>query len=171
MFPLPGVGVSGRREQLMALIEPAVVALGYELADVELNLGRGRGLLRLFIDAEAGITLDDCERVSRQISGLLDVEDPIPGDYNLEVSSPGLDRKLVKPAHFDRFAGELVNVRLLRMLDGQRRLRGRLLRREGESIVIEIDAGSVTVPIADIEVARLVPEVATGSKRGSARAG
>ena len=92
------------RRMLIDLLEPSVVSLGYELVDLELNMSRGHGLVRVFIDADEGITLEDCEKVSHQISGVLDVEDPIAVDYRLEVSSPGLDRKLVKPEHFDRFA-------------------------------------------------------------------
>ena len=102
--------MSVTREQLLELLEPEVEALGYELAELEVNLSHGRGLLRLFIDGPEGITLDDCAKVSHQVSGLLDVEDPIQGDYNLEVSSPGADRKLVKPEHFDRFAGQAVKL-------------------------------------------------------------
>jgi ribosome maturation factor RimP len=146
------------REQLLGLLEPAVEALGYELSDVELNLGHGRGLIRLFIDSDDGITLDDCEKVSRQVSGVLDVEDPVAGDYNLEVSSPGADRKLVKPEHFDRFAGSMVKVRLKRLVDGRRRLKGQLLGRDGERIQVRLDGKDVSVAMTEIEVARVVPD-------------
>jgi len=146
------------REQLLELLEPAVEALGYELSDVELNLGHSRGLIRLFIDREEGITLDDCAKVSHQVSGVLDVEDPIASDYNLEVSSPGADRKLVKPEHFDRFAGSMVKVRLKRLVDGRRRLKGQLLGRDGEQIQVRLDGKDVSVAIIEIEVARVVPD-------------
>jgi len=146
------------REQLMGLLEPAVEALGYELSDIELNLGHGRGLIRLFIDSDAGITLDDCAKVSHQVSGVLDVEDPIAGDYNLEVSSPGADRKLVKPEHFDRFAGSMVKVRLKRLVNGRKRLKGQLLGREGEEIQVRLDGKDVSVAMTEIEVARVVPD-------------
>ncbi len=76
------------RENLTKMLEPAIEAMGYELTDLELNLGHGRGVLRLFIDCEEGIGLDDCEAVSHQVSGLLNVEEPIAVDYRLEVSSP-----------------------------------------------------------------------------------
>jgi ribosome maturation factor RimP len=145
-------------DQLFELLEPAVEALGYELADMELNVGHGRGLIRLFIDREEGITLDDCEKVSRQVSGVLDVEDPIAGDYNLEVSSPGADRKLVKPEHFDRFAGSMVKVRLKRLVDGRRRIKGQLLGRDDDQIQVRLDGKDVSVAIAEIEVARVVPD-------------
>ena len=151
--------VTERNEQIRQLVEPTVEGMGYELAELECRLGHGRGLLRLFIDREDGITLEDCEQVSRQVAAMLDVEDPIPGDYNLEVSSPGLDRKLVKPAHFDRFAGCEVKVRLRRLVDQRRRLRGTLLARDGSRVSIHMDGDTVTVPMEEIEVARLVPDL------------
>ena len=147
------------REQLIELVEPSVERLGYELVDLELNASRGHGLVRVFIDAEDGITLEDCEQVSHQVSGLLDVEDPLPGDYRLEVSSPGLDRKLVKPEHFDRFAGELIKTRLKRLVDGRRRVQGRLIERDGERIRVHAADEDVWIALADIEVARLVPQL------------
>ena len=116
-----------QREQLVALLEPAVEQLGFELADLEVNLRGGGGVLRLFIDRDEGITLEDCEAVSRQVSGLLDVEDPIPGEYNLEVSSPGLDRRLVKESHFERFAGNRVKVKLKQLVNGRRRISAELV--------------------------------------------
>jgi ribosome maturation factor RimP len=146
------------REQLLGLLEPAVEALGYELSDVEMNLEHGRGLIRLFIDRDDGITLEDCAKVSHQVSGVLDVENPIAGDYNLEVSSPGADRKLVKPEHFDRFAGSMVKVRLKRLVDGRRRLKGQLLGRDGERIQVRLDGKDVSVAMTEIEVARVVPD-------------
>jgi len=150
--------MSVTREQLLGLLEPAVEALGYELTDLELNLSHGRGLVRLFIDCERGITVDDCARVSHQVSGVLDVEDPIVCDYRLEVSSPGADRKLVKPEHFDRFAGSVVKVRLKRLIDGRRRVKGQLLGRDGAAIQVRSDGEDVSIAMADIDVARLVPD-------------
>jgi len=150
--------MSVTREQLISLLEPEVEMLGYELAELELNLGHGHGTLRLFIDSPEGVTLEDCERVSHQVSGLLDVEDPIAADYNLEVSSPGADRKLVKPEHFDRFAGSMIKARLRRLVDGRRRIRGQLLGREGSRIAVRSDDVTVSVDLGDIETARLVPD-------------
>jgi len=147
------------RENLMEMLEPAIEAMGFELADLELNLGHSRGVLRLFIDHEKGIGLEDCEAVSRQVSGLLDVEDPIAMDYRLEVSSPGLDRKLVKPEHFDRFVGRQIKTRLKRLIEGHRRVKGRLLARDGETVVVQSDSETIAISLADIEVARLVPEL------------
>ena len=106
------MGQAVDRERLFALLEPAVEALGYELTDIDAHTGR-RGLLRLYIGRKDGITtLADCERVSEQIGALLDVEDPLPGSYVLEVSSPGLDRRLRTLEHFERFNGEAVKIEL-----------------------------------------------------------
>ena len=113
-------------EELGKLLEPTVERLGYELIDLELRLGGRQGMVRLFIDKPDGIDLDDCERVSRAVSALLDVEDPVPGNYNLEVSSPGLDRKLTKVEHFQRFVGETLKVELRFPIAGRRRFRGTL---------------------------------------------
>jgi len=145
------------REQLIEMLESTVERLGYELADLELQLG-GQGLLRLYIDSEAGITLEDCETVSRQVSALLDVEDPIPGDYNLEVSSPGLNRRLVKAEHFERFAGENVKVKLKRLYEGRRNFKARLLGYEEPNVVLKEGKTKVVVPLQEIDTARVVPK-------------
>jgi len=150
--------VSVTREQLIGLLEPAVEALGYELSDIELNLGHGRGLVRLFIDRDEGITLEDCARVSHQVSGVLDVEDTIAGDYSLEVSSPGADRKLVKPEHFVRFAGNVVKVRLKRLVDGRRRIKGQLLGLEEDRIQVRLEDKDLMIALDDIDVARVAPD-------------
>ena len=148
-------------DRLNGLLAPCVEAMGYELADLELKRERRGQVLRLFIDQDSGIGLDDCERVSGQVSALLDVEDPIPGHYNLEVSSPGLDRKLAKPEHFDRFAGRRVQVRLRGEHLGRRNFGGTLLSREGESITLDVPdgTGQVEFSLEDIMVARLAPEI------------
>ena len=146
--------------ELAELLEPTVERLGYELADVEARLGGKGGLVRITIDKPDGIDLDDCEKVSLAVSALLDVEDPVPGNYNLEVSSPGLDRKLTKPAHFQRFAGETVKVQMRFPIEGRRRFRGTLVSSDDENIVVEVDGESHTLPMATIDTARLVPETA-----------
>ena len=146
-------------EELRRLLEPAIEGLGYELADLELKLGGRDGLLRIFIDRQDGVGLDDCEAVSRQVSSLLDVEDPLPGHYVLEVSSPGLDRRLTKPEHFRRFTGADVRVKLRFPLAGRRNFRGALVAAGEENIEVEVDGETHTLPIATIETARLVPTV------------
>ena len=147
-------------DRLSGLLEPCVEAMGYELADLELKRGSGGQVLRLFIDQETGIALDDCERVSGQVSALLDVEDPIPGHYSLEVSSPGLDRKLAKPQHFDRFTGRRVRISMHSGQDGRRNFSGTLRGRRGETVVVDQNGGGgeIELPLDDVKVARLMPE-------------
>jgi ribosome maturation factor RimP len=145
------------REKLIALAEPLLGQLGYELVDLEYSPGRTRALLRIFIDRAQGVGLDDCERVSREFSALLDVEDPVPTGYTLEVSSPGLDRVLRTPAHFQRFVGQRVRLELLRARDGRRRYTGRLEALTAEGIELNVDGAMVSVPFAEIGSARLAP--------------
>jgi len=140
------------------LLEPAVRALGFELVGVEYNTGGQGGLLRVYIDSAAGITVDDCQAVSYQVSGLLDVEDPIAGHYTLEVSSPGLDRLLFRPEDFERFTGRLVKLKLAYPVEGQRRFKGRLEGLQDGNVVIEQDGERLSLPFDQIEKARLVPE-------------
>ena len=141
------------------MLEPTVEGLGYELSDLEVNLGGRHGVLRVFIDKPDGIGLDDCEKVSRAVSAILDVEDPLPGHYDLEVSSPGLDRKLTKIEHFQRFEGETVKVQMRFPIAGRRRFRGTLVSSDDENIVVEVDGVPHTLPVATIDTARLVPGV------------
>ncbi len=142
---------------MLKLLEPAVERLGYELAHLEVRLGGKGGLIRVFIDKPEGIDLDDCERVSQAVSALLDVEDPVPGNYSLEVSSPGLDRKLTKVEHFQRFAGETLKVQMRFPIEGRRRFRGILVSSDEENIVLEVDGESHSLPLKTIDTARLVP--------------
>ena len=146
-------------DELAKLLEPTVERLGYELVDLEVRLGGKGGLVRVFIDKSDGIDLDDCETVSRAVSALLDVEDPVPGNYNLEVSSPGLDRKLTKVEHFQRFAGETVKVQMRLPIEGRRRFRGTLVSSDDENIVVDVDGESHSLPLKMIDTARLVPAV------------
>ena len=147
------------RDELANLLEPSVERLGYELVDLEGRLGGKGGLVRLYIDKPDGIDLEDCEKVSLAVSALLDVEDPVPGNYNLEVSSPGLDRKLTKVEHFQRFAGETVKVQMRFPIEGRRRFRGTLVSSDEENIVVEVDGESFSLPLKTIDTARLVPAV------------
>src|SRR5487761_56054 len=143
------------RERLIALIEPLVGRLGYELVELEHTAGRSSAVVRLFIDSPEGVGLADCERVSREVSALLDVEDPIPTAYTLEVSSPGLDRVLRTPAHFARFVGARVFVELAAPRDGRRRYTGKLLSADQAGIALEVDGQHVPVSFAEIGKARL----------------
>lgn len=144
--------------QIRDLVERATGALGYELVGVEwVSHSKGRHLLRVYIDAEHGVDLTDCERVSHQVSGLLDVEDPLAGDYALEVSSPGLDRPLFELAHFARFVGQTARVRLYAALDGRSNFKGAITAVEGDEVVLEVDGEPVRLPFGKIASARLVP--------------
>jgi ribosome maturation factor RimP len=151
------MGQTVDKERLIELLEPPLAALGFELADLDAHLGR-RGLLRLFIDREGGVTIEDCGRVSEQLGAWLDVEDPLPGSYVLEVSSPGFDRRLRTVAHFARFIGQPVKVELKDARDGRRRLSGRLTGTEGGDVLIEVDGEVWRVALNDIAVARLAPQ-------------
>jgi len=141
------------------LVRGVVEAMGYELVGVEYLTGQpGGNLLRVYIDQPEGITLDDCSAVSHQLSGVLDVEDPIPGNYNLEISSPGLDRPLFTPEQFRRYLGQQVNVRLEASLPGRRKYKGKLLAIEGNTIEVEVDGEVYALDLDDIRDARLVPQ-------------
>ena len=143
------------REGLIALIEPAVERLGFELVELEYGSGRAHALVRVFIDREGGVTVDDCTRVSRELSALLDVEDPIPTGYTLEVSSPGFDRVLRTQAHFGRFVGARVFVELKEPRAGRRRYTGMLLTVDDAGIALEVDREHVAVAFNEIGKARL----------------
>ncbi|MEX0708826.1 MAG: ribosome maturation factor RimP [Woeseia sp.] len=146
-------------DELRRLLEPSIEQLGYELTDIEVKLGGKDGVVRVFIDRPEGIGLEDCEAVSRQISAVLDVEDPLPGQYVLEVSSPGLDRKLTKSEHFQRFIGEEVRIKLRLPIAERRNFRGALRAADTEMIEIEVDGERHSLPLAAIESARLVPSL------------
>jgi ribosome maturation factor RimP len=151
------LGVSMTGDELAKLLGPTIERLGYELSDLEARLGGRGGVIRIFIDHPDGINLEDCEKVSLAVSAILDVEDPLPVQYNLEVSSPGLDRKLTKVEHFQRFAGEVVKVQMRFPIGGRKRFRGTLVSSDDENIVVEVDGESHSLPMATIDTARLVP--------------
>jgi ribosome maturation factor RimP len=139
-------------------LAPLVEGLGYELWELEYSPGRGNGCLRLYIDAPAGITLDDCERVSRAVSEVLDAEDPIPGQYTLEVSSPGLERPLRTAQHFARFVGEAVSVETVQAIEGRRRFKGALTAAGADTVEVEVDGKRWTLPLGGIRKAHLAPQ-------------
>ena len=149
--------MSRRAKELIEKLEPCVLALGYELVDLEYNSSPLHGLLRIYIDSPDGVSLEDCEMVSHQVSGVLDVEDLIKGQYNLEISSPGLDRILRTVEHYQRFIGEQVLVQLKRPQDGQRKFKGLLVKAEGDEIVLRINDQDLTLTLANIMKTRLVP--------------
>ena len=145
-----------RKQRLIELLEPPVEALGYELVDIDVRVGPN-GLLRIFIDSGDGVNLADCERVSRQLGAFLDVEDPLPGHYVLEVSSPGFNRPLRTLAHFSQFQNREATVRLTEPRDNRRMLSGRLLGIRDEAILMDVDGEVWRLQPADIASARLVP--------------
>jgi len=147
-----------QNKNLVDLITPIVVAMGYELLGIE-HLKQGKfSLVRLYIDKEDGINLSDCESVSHQVTGILDVEDPIQGTFNLEVSSPGLDRPIFTLDQFRRHMGEEVRVNLLSKQDDRRKFTGKLKKVGDSYITIESDMGDVTLSEDNIDSARIVPE-------------
>lgn len=144
---------------VQAIVEPVVSSLGYELVGVEYLVQNRNGLLRVYIDSENGITLDDCQRVSHQLSGVLDVEDVIKGQYQLEVSSPGLDRPLFTAEHFERFTGRMAKIKLAVPIDGRRKFRGTLKGMKDDQVVLEVDDEETSLPLSAIDKANLIPEI------------
>ncbi len=151
--------MAGREQHISELLAPTVQALGFELWGVE-YLSQGRhSLVRIYIDAPDGITVDDCAAVSLQASGVLDVEDPIAGEYTLEVSSPGMDRLLFKRSQYSGYAGEVVELRLRSPYEGRRKYKGILQGIEGEDVVIRVDDHELLLPYSSIEKARIQPRL------------
>ncbi len=146
-----------RADELAALIRPAVEAVGYEMLGVEFISAGKHSVLRVYIDSPQGISVDDCAQASYQISGILDVEDPIPGEYRLEVSSPGADRPLFTAAHFARFVGHEAKVKLHAPIEGRRNFRGRIVDVKDEVIVLNVDGETVEFEMGAVERANLVP--------------
>ena len=152
-------------EAIVARVAPALAELGLECLGVEWNAGHGGGLLRGYIDslqhegdAANAVSVDDCEAASREISALMDVDDPIPGHYVLEVSSPGIERPLFTAAQFARFLGQDAKVTLKLPRDGRRRLRGKIAAVDGKRIGMEVDGVRMDIADDEIESAHLVPD-------------
>ncbi len=144
---------------LEELFEPVVSGLGYEYVGVEYLPQGARSMLRVYIDAAEGVNVDDCATVSHQISGVLDVEDPISTQYVLEVSSPGLDRPLFKLADYKKFENKVIDVKLVVPLNGRRRFKGVINASDEENIIINVDGENFEIPFIQIEKARLVPKI------------
>lgn len=150
--------MSAKLKQLQELIEPGVVALGVELWGIE-YISQGRhNTLRIYIDSENGIDVDDCARVSHQVSGVLDVEDPITGQYTLEVSSPGMDRPLFTLEQFAAYVGSQVQVRLRVAFEGRRKFKGLLNGVEGDDVLVVVDNEEYLLPIDYIDRANVIPQ-------------
>jgi ribosome maturation factor RimP len=150
-----------RENQIESLLTPLVEGLGCELWGVEFMSQGKRSKLRVFIERPEGVTVEDCERVSRDVSDLLDVEDVMPDVYTLEVSSPGLDRILFKAAHYEANIGAVVDVRLNFPLEGRKRIVGVLTALEEDEVIVrsqEEDDEEYVLPLVNIHRARLVPQ-------------
>ncbi|KLJ01361.1 ribosome maturation factor RimP [Luteimonas sp. FCS-9] len=167
--------MADKATQLKTMLAATVESLGLELLGIEYLPAPGGALVRLYIDVPAadtdaadgdpadgeggqGVTIEHCEAVSREVSAQLDVEDPISGNYTLEVSSPGVDRPLFELAHFARFAGQTAKVGLKLPQDGRRRLTGRIASVDGETVTFDVDGTPLTVQVENIDKARLVPD-------------
>jgi len=156
-------------QALQELLTPTITAMGYELWGC-LYIPQGRhALLRIYIDSENGITVDDCELVSRQVSAVLDVEDPITGAYSLEVSSPGLDRPLFTKAQFNQFVGAKINVRLHLPIENRRHISGYLNSVVGDEIFVKVNEQEFKVALTNIAKAHVLPENLLSKKDGRGR--
>jgi len=144
-------------QKLAELLRPAVEEVGKDLLGVEfVNAGK-HSILRLFIDHVDGINVDDCAEVSRQVSAILDVEDPISTEYNLEVSSPGLDRPLFIKEHFQAVIGETINVKLSIPLNGRRKFKGKLENIDNDTLIVTVDGQDYEIVLSNVDKANLVP--------------
>ena len=145
-----------QHKQLNELLQPVVESMQYEFVGLEFLSGANPSVLRVYIDQEEGITVDDCADVSRQISAVLDVEDPIASEYNLEVSSPGLNRPLFTAGHYQQVVGERIKVQTRIPVEGRRKFTGNLLSADDSQIEMEIDNSQVTLSINDIDKGKLI---------------
>jgi len=145
-------------DQLTELIQPVVEGLGCELWGIERQSSGRSSTLKVYIDAEVGVDIEDCARISRQLSSLLDVEEPLKGEYTLEVSSPGMDRRLFRQDQFEAFAGAKVRIQLKRSYEGQRKYSGLLKGMDGDEVILGFDDEEILFPLEAIEKANVIPE-------------
>jgi len=146
-------------QQITDMLRTTVEALGYDLWGIE-YLSQGRhSVLRVYIDAENGIAVEDCAKVSEQVGSVLDVEDPITGEYTLEVSSPGMDRLLFRLDQYPAYVGEVLELRLRVPFEGRRKFKGVLTGIEGEDVVIQVDDHEYLLPHSAVDKARIEPRV------------
>jgi ribosome maturation factor RimP len=150
--------MTGLEKQLSELLEAPVVAAGYELVGLEFVRAGAHSTLRIYIDHDNGITVDDCAEVSHQVSAVLDVEDPISVAYNLEVSSPGVDRPLFKSEHYEQFIGHEVNIVLKMAVGNRRKWKGTIHSVDGETIVVTVDGQEEQFALSNISKANLIPK-------------
>ncbi len=146
-------------EGLLEFILPVVNGLGYEFVGADFSGGARQNVLRVFIDSDKGINVDDCAIVSRQLGSVFDVEDPISGNYQLEVSSPGLERPLFMLEHFERYAGETVVIKLSFPFQERRNIKAVIIGTEEEKVVVELEDEVLKIPFQMIFKAHLTPEI------------
>jgi ribosome maturation factor RimP len=149
--------LSQLEQKLTDMLSAPVEAIGFELVGIEFIRAGKHSTLRVYIDSENGIDVDDCAEVSHQVSAVLDVEDPISNEYNLEVSSPGMDRPLFKAAHYQSVVGEEITVKLNIPQDGRRNFKGLLTQSTETHVHVEVDGQTFILPISNISKANLVP--------------
>ncbi len=152
-------------QAIQDVVEPVVTGLGYEFVGAQFGQGENGQTLRIFIDTDKGILVDDCVAVSKQLSAVLDVEDTIKSAYQLEVSSPGLDRPLFTAAHFESQLNEEVRIRMDVAVDGRRNFKGKLVVVENDELVVEVDGIDYTLPVNEVEQAHLVANLKKGTGR------
>ena len=152
----------GKESQLTRLLQPTVESMGFVFWGVELISPSRRPTLRLYIDADHGVGVDDCALVSHQVSGVLDVEHMFSGEYTLEVSSPGVDRLLFQPEHYRLYVGELVDIRLRVPLGGRSRFKGVMTSVDAETVIVRIDDDEFSLPFRSVERARALPKLEIG---------
>ena len=146
-------------QKLTDMLRPAGEETGKELLGVEFISAGNNSVLRLFIDHENGINVDDCAEVSRQVGAILDVEDPISSEYNLEVSSPGIDKPLFEMSHFKAVVGEIVNVKLSMPLNGRRKFKGTLVAIEDNTLIVDVDGIDYELSLSNVDKANLVAQL------------
>lgn len=145
-------------KKLSDMFSPVIESMGFELVAVEVSGDGGRAVMRVFIDSPDGITVDNCADISYQVSGILEVEDPLRGRYTLEVSSPGLDRPLVTLEHFNQFMGERMKIRCSEPVLGRKKFTGRLESIEDGTLIIAVDNEVYEIPLEIVEKANLALE-------------
>ena len=150
------LAVKSSVNKVAQLVGPTVEALGLQLWGIEHTSQGKYSVLRIFIERDSGVTIDDCEQVSRQVSAILDVEDPIVGEYTLEVSSPGTDRLLFSVEQFQQYCGEEVDIRVRSPIEGRRKFKGMLQDVVNRVVQIEVEGSSFQLPIEEIEKANIV---------------
>lgn len=150
--------MAGLEQKLTEMLEPSVEDLGFELVGIEFHSAGNKSVLRIYIDHEDGIFVQNCADVSHQVSAILDVEDPISSEYTLEVSSPGMERPLFKVSQYQEYIGEEVKLQLRMPITNRRKWKGVIAAAEGEIITLEVDGQQESFALSNIQKANIVPK-------------